>query len=143
MKLVSYHQIDAGEADYLYVQTSQIPTAGSGLFTAIKIYKDEMIAVFNGEMLSAEQALQRANLGVDRYFIMMPNGVILDSMSANCFAKFANDASVNPNLQFKNNAKIAFDDQDQVGLIALRNINSGEEIFCNYGARYWKKWTNK
>jgi len=35
--------IDADEADYLYVSLSQLPNAGNGLFTAIDIYKDEVI----------------------------------------------------------------------------------------------------
>ena len=38
--------IDADEEDYLYVQDSEIPNSGKGLFTAIKIYKNEMISLF-------------------------------------------------------------------------------------------------
>ena len=140
MKTFSYNKIDAPESDYLYVQSSQIPDAGNGLFTAVAIYKDEMIAVFKGEMLTQNQAKQRAKIGNDRYFIMMPDGQTLDSMPIDCFAKYANDVSVNLETTFKNNAKIAFDDENQVGLIALRRIAAGEEIFCGYGKTYWKKW---
>ena len=140
MKTFSYNKIDAPESDYLYVQSSQIPDAGNGLFTAVAIYKDEMIAVFKGEMLTQNQAKQRAKIGNDRYFIMMPDGQTLDSMPIDCFAKYANDVSVNLETTFKNNAKIAFDDENQIGLIALRRIAAGEEIFCAYGKTYWKKW---
>lgn len=143
MKTFSYHKIDAPESDYLYTEVSQIPNAGKGLFTAINIYKDEMIAVFSGEMLTEMQAKQRAENGNDRYFIMMPDGQTLDSMHSDCFAKYANDASINSALSLKNNAKIAFDDENQVGLIALRKIKAGEEIFCSYGNPYWKKWLGK
>ncbi len=140
MKTFSYNKIDAPESDYLYVQDSQIPNAGNGLFTAVAIYKDEMIAVFKGDMLNKIQANERAQNGDDRYFISMPDGQVLDSLPVDCFAKYANDVSVNPETTFKNNAKIAFDDENQVGLIALRGIKSGEEIFCGYGKAYWKKW---
>ncbi len=140
MKTISYNRIDATESDYLYVETSQIPNSGKGLFTAIDIYKDEMIAVFTGELLNDVQSAERAENRIDRYFIMMLDGSTLDSMNSDCFAKYANDASVNSKTTFKNNAKIAFDDNGQVGLIALRRINSGEEIFCGYGKAYWKKW---
>ena len=140
MKTISYNKIDALESEYLYVATSQIPNSGNGLFTAVDIYKDEMIAVFTGELLTDCQAAEYAEKGNDRYFIMMPDGSTLDCMNSDCFAKYANDASVNSETNFKNNSKIAFDDNGQVGLIALRKIKSGEEIFCSYGKVYWKKW---
>ena len=42
----SNNNINAPESDYLYVQTSQLPNAGKGLFTAITIYKEEIISYF-------------------------------------------------------------------------------------------------
>ena len=140
MKTISYNKIDALESDYLYVATSQIPNSGNGLFTAIDIYKDEMIAIFTGDILNDSQATECSEKRNDRYFIMMPDGSTLDSMNSDCFAKYANDANVNAETKIKNNSKIAFDDDGQVGLIALRKIKSGEEIFCNYGKAYWEKW---
>lgn len=140
METTSYNKIDAAESDYLYTDNSQIPNSGKGLFTAIPIYKDEMIAVFHGEILTEIQAETRIAKGDDRYFILLPNGEILGSMQTQCFAKFANDASISTDKRFKNNTKIAFDDNQQVGLIALRKIAAGEEIFCAYGKKYWKKW---
>lgn len=135
MKTVSYNKIDAEESDYLYVENSQLQSAGNGLFTAVPIFKDEMIAVFKGENLSATEAAIRSQQGTDKYFILLADGRVLDSMAVECFAKYANDASVNSDL--KNNAKIAFDDDNQIGLIAIRKIKAGEEIFCSYGKKYW------
>lgn len=40
------NKIQAEESDYLYIQTSQLPNSGKGLFTAIDIYKDEIISIF-------------------------------------------------------------------------------------------------
>ena len=99
-----------------------------------------MIAIFTGDILNDSQATECSEKRNDRYFIMMPDGSTLDSMNSDCFAKYANDASVNSETNSKNNSKIAFDDEGQVGLIALRKIKSGEEIFCSYGKVYWKKW---
>jgi len=138
MKLVSYHQIDAEESDYLYVEPSQIPNAGNGLYTAIDIYKDERIAVFHGDKLTDAQAAKHAALGLDQYFMVLPDGYILDCRSVDGFAKYANDAVAHSGGS-KNNAKIAFDDEHNVSLIALRRIKSGEEVFCGYGKAYWKK----
>ena len=40
---------------------------------------------------------------------------------------------------YKNNAKITLDENENVCLIAIKKIKSGEEIFCDYGTNYWKK----
>ncbi len=139
MTTVSYHQIDAEESDYLYIKTSQLPHAGSGLYTAIAIFKDERISIFKGKKLTEKQAAIIASKGQDQYFIVLPDGHILDSMHTPCFAKYANDASGPAKSSFKNNAKITLDDNNQVCLIALRTIKAGDEVFCAYGKRYWNK----
>ncbi|MEO8149695.1 MAG: SET domain-containing protein, partial [Bacteroidia bacterium] len=113
---------------------------GNGLFTAINIYKDEIIAVFKGEILTEAQATYRANKGNDKYFIDMQDGTIMDSMKVKSFAKYANDAkgsSVQGTI--KNNSKIILDDYNNVCLTATRFIKKGEEIFCSYGKGYWEK----
>jgi len=133
------NEIDALESDYLYVSLSQLPASGNGLLTAINIYKDEIISLFKGEILTDAQAKLRAKKGKDRYFISMLNGSIMDSMKAKCFAKYANDAQGSSNLHFKNNSKIGLDEQNNVCLIAIRNIKIDEEIFCSYGKKYWEK----
>ena len=48
--------IDAPESDYLYLETSQIINAGKGLYTAIDIYKDEIISLFKGKILTENEA---------------------------------------------------------------------------------------
>jgi uncharacterized protein len=134
--------IQAQEADYLYTQSSQIPNSGLGLFTAIPIYKEEIIAIFKGKIISQSQAKTIALQGNDRYFINLLNGKILDSMPVDCFAKYANDASGFLKSVFKNNAKIALDDNQNVCLVALQKIKQGDEIFCSYGKRYWERTDN-
>jgi hypothetical protein len=132
-------EIEAPESDYLYIQDSQIANAGKGLFTAINIYPNEIISIFKGEILTEKKAQKRVSEGNDRYFINMLDGSILDSMNIDCFAKYANDAEAFSKLEFKNNSKIALDDDDNVCIIATKKIKSGQEIFCSYGSKYWKK----
>ncbi len=131
--------IDSPESDYLYVSKSQINNSGNGLFTAIPIYKDEIIAVFKGEILSDSESEIRAKEGNNDYFMNLLNGSILDCKNTNCFAKFANDSSNNVSSNLKNNSKITLDENENVCLIAIKKIKMGEEIFCDYGKRYWKK----
>ena len=131
--------IQALESDYLYVATSQLPNSGKGLFTAITIYKDEIISEFKGEIVSDVEAEIRMKNGTDQYFMNLLNGSILDCRNTDCFAKYANDANGFSKSAFKNNAKITLDENQNVCLIAIRKLKSGEEIFCDYGKKYWKK----
>ena len=54
-KTWSEHAIHAPETDYLYIDNSRIAGAGRGLFTAITIYKDEIIAVYTGETITEKE----------------------------------------------------------------------------------------
>jgi hypothetical protein len=47
--LMHIEPIPLPKSDYLYHQLSQIANAGEGLFTAIKIFKHEIIAIFERE----------------------------------------------------------------------------------------------
>jgi SET domain-containing protein len=138
-KKMDSNTIDAQEYDYLYIQTSQLPNSGKGLFTAIEIYKEEIISIFKGEILSDVEAELRVKNNTNQYFMNLHNGSILDCKNTDCFAKYANDASGFSKSDFKNNAKITLDENNNVCLMAIRKIKSGEEIFCDYGKKYWKK----
>jgi hypothetical protein len=133
------YKIEAKEHDYLYVQGSQIPFSGKGLYTAIPIYKDEVISIFKGKILSIAESNHRAINGEDGYFINMPDGTILDSMGVKCFAKYANDASGLIETTHKNNASIILNEDGLVCIVANKKISAGDEIFCGYGSRYWRK----
>lgn len=133
------NQIDCEESDYLYVKESQLPNSGNGLFTAIELYKDEIIAVFKGEILSDEEAKIRMISKNDAYFMNLLNGKILDCKNIDGFAKYANDASGFSKSDFKNNCKITLDENGNICLVAIKKIKIGDEIFCDYGKRYWKK----
>lgn len=131
--------IESAESDYLYKALSQLPNSGNGLFTAINIYKDETISIFKGKILTDSQAKKSVLNGKDQYFINMLDGTIMDSINTPCFAKYANDVNGSFDSEFKNNAKIGLDEENNVCVIAIRKIVSGEEIFCSYGKNYWKK----
>lgn len=139
MNLALDNAIDALEEDYLYIDISQIPNAGKGLYTAIPIFKDEIISYYQGEILDDIEAKKRVVNSQDQYFINLLNGLIMDSNYTECFAKYANDAEGLNHQLFKNNAKITLDDNGNVCLIALKKIKIGEEIFCSYGKKYWEK----
>ncbi len=133
----------AAEADYLYIQASQIANAGNGLFTAIPIFKNEIISIFKGEILTQKEAQSRIDNLQDGYFINMLNGKIMDSRLIDCFAKYANDADGNRHpanqFLFKNNAIITLSDKQEICIVATKKIKAGDEIFCSYGKGYWNR----
>jgi len=132
--------VSAKEDDYLYLATSQIGDAGTKLFTAVKIYSEEVICLFHGEILSQSEQHRRFLAGDDSYFIDMNDGTVMDCAHIEGKAKYANDVSGPSLSKFLNNSYITFDDDDRVCLTATRNIASGEEIFCSYGRDYWKNF---
>lgn len=136
---IQTNKIEAPESDYLYVRPSQIQNAGEGLYTAIDIYEDEVISLFKGEILSQQEVEKRVQQKDDRYFINLLDGSIMDSMHTDCFAKYANDAAGSSGSNFKNNAEITLDEDNNVCIKASEKIKSGEEIFCSYGKPYWNK----
>ena len=134
------YKIDAKELAYLYIKESQIPDSGNGLFTAIPIYKDEVISIFKGKILSDIEAKRRAANGDDGCFINMPDGTILDSMEVKCFAKYANDVLGVVETRYRNNSIITLDEDGKVCIVANRKILAAEEIFCGYGHEYWENY---
>lgn len=110
-----------------------------GLFTAIKIFKDEIIAIYKGEILFGKEAARRAQKGEDHYFMTLSEKKTIDAMHTDGFAKFANDAEGKLPSSYKNNSKITKDEKGNVVLVALKNIAQEEEIFCSYGKAYWQK----
>ena len=130
--------IQLPEEEYLYVTTSQLSHSGNGLFTAIDLYKDEIISIFKGEILTDLEAELRTKNNTNHYFMNLLDGRILDCRNTNGFAKYANDAKGFSKSAYTNNAKITLDENENVCLMAIRKIKSEEEIFCDYGKRYWK-----
>jgi uncharacterized protein len=135
--------IEAAEEDYLYIEPSQIPNSGQGLFTAIDIYKGEVISLFKGEILTQEEVKLRESRKEHQYFICLLDGRMMDSKNVECFAKYANDAIGKSKSTFTNNAKITLDDDGNVCLVATKNIKGGSEIFASYGVGYWSGISKK
>ena len=132
--LPDLYSLETNEEDYLYIKPSQIPNAGLGLYTAIKLFKGDIIAEFYGEVLSKQEFLKRSALQEDNYFMNLPNGQTLDCMHTDGFAKMANDVL---HSNFKQNAIITLD-HNRVVLVANKTIQVNDEILTSYGKKYWE-----
>ena len=134
-----------------YVKESTIPSANKGLFAQIYIKKGDIIAEFKGKLKTPNQPTLNPRSNVN-----FTDGYHLDCNDDDQ-ASFANDAinmtkerrqlmkalnSQEPIYKIHENAQINAtiklnDDLHRAFLIAKKDINPNEEIFCHYGFPYW------
>jgi hypothetical protein len=116
-------------------------TIGLGLFTMKCIGNMEIISIFNGYYFpsSAMQDHQLRN----GCLIFINDDVMLDCYSTRgwmCMASLSNSATncwnMVTNRKAECNAYIHIDERSEVTLRALRDLEPGEEVVCNYGRGY-------
>ena len=117
----------------LRVAPSTIKGAGEGLFTTERIAADETIGFYRGEVLTLREALQLK----DRDYLMGGFGPNAHVDARNAFAmpgRYVNDAfdASRLNARFDKSRKTR-----SARVVALRDIEEGEEIFASYGRSYW------
>ena len=117
----------------LRVAPSTINGAGEGLFATEHIAAHETIGFYRGEVLTLREALQLK----DRDYLMGgfgPNAHVDASKAFAMPGRYVNDSfdAVKLNARF-NKSKAT----RSARVVALRDIEEGEEIFASYGRSYW------
>lgn len=101
---------------------------GKGLFATTPFNDEEWIIEYQGEMISSEEADQREPHCPENpyhtFFFQLEDGTIIDGAAGGNEARWINH-SCNPNA-------IAYEEDGQVMIYALRPINAGEEITFDY-----------
>lgn len=119
----------------LEVKSSTLPGAGKGLFTKNLILKGSRIVEYKGEVKTWDEArLDATNAYI--YFIK-PNYVIDARDYPKSLGRYANDAEGLTRTKNKTNNTQFVADGLRVFLVALRNIQPGEELLVGYGRKYW------
>jgi uncharacterized protein len=106
----------------LEVRTSIIE--GRGGFAAARIAKGEHVIEYIGERISKEESARRCSAGNHFIFYINEEFDIDGSIDANP-ARFINHSCA-PNAEAEH-------DDDRIWIVALRDIEPGEEITFNYG----------
>ena len=110
------------------VGDSELP--GAGLFATHDIPIDRPFAIYLGDIITVEES---ENTDSD-YMVSRGNGLVIDSNNqTSCFGRYANDIIVDE----RTNAHLHMHDNEMY-LIAQRDIEAGEEIFVDYG-NYWNE----
>ena len=117
----------------LRVAPSTIKGAGEGLFATQRIAASETIGFYRGEVLTLREALQLK----DRDYLMGgfgPNAHVDASKAFAMPGRYVNDAfdASRLNARFDKSRKTR-----SARVVALRDIEEGEEIFAAYGRSYW------
>ena len=130
---------------HLKVAPSTIPNAGNGLFTSINIPKGEVVCHYTGYRHDYQS---QKRLRDRTYVLKLQNGWpkfdrrndgFVDALPCQeVLARYIND----PREEERCNVK--FEHVQQPGIwhcpvVALRDIEVGEELFVSYGPRYWEE----
>ena len=116
----------------LRVAPSTINGAGEGLFATQAIAADETIGFYRGEVLTLREALQLK----DRDYLMGgfgPNAHVDASKAFAMPGRYVNDAFDASRLNARFDKSKA---TRSARVVALRDIEEGEEIFASYGRSY-------
>ncbi|KZV95353.1 hypothetical protein EXIGLDRAFT_766266 [Exidia glandulosa HHB12029] len=117
---------------------------GFGLFARDLIPKDSLVGEYTGEVLCDGRALSQAVIGehIERNYVFdfeeyPQNDVCLDALEAGNATRFINHADKE---RANAVAKRKWVNGDmKIGIYATREIRKNDEIFMDYGARYFKK----
>jgi SET domain-containing protein len=135
MKTYTFSQFD------LYIDLSNIPNSGLGVFTKEFIPKDSLIDGYFGRYVEG--------LYGGEYYFKIDNYIGIDaSEEPRCYMSFLNDASFVPKSKrglrnftkhnFTNNCKFEVDiENKKVKVYSTIDIHPGSELFISYGSDYW------
>uniref|UniRef100_A0A0K0FYT6 [histone H3]-lysine(27) N-trimethyltransferase n=1 Tax=Strongyloides venezuelensis TaxID=75913 RepID=A0A0K0FYT6_STRVS len=106
--------------------------AGFGAFATDLIKKGEFISEYKGEIISQEESERRGRVydSIKMNYLFKLNQLQqVDAYHYGNVCRFINHSDTNPNVHAK---IIVVSGMQKIALIALRNIDPGEELFFNY-----------
>lgn len=119
----------------LNIKASTVAGAGKGLFTNVFIPKGTRIVEYKGTVTTWDEVRHDAT-NAYIYFVK-PNYVIDARDHPKSLARYANDAKGLTRARGKrNNTKFEADGL-RVFLVTIKDIQAGEELFVDYGRKYW------
>lgn len=120
-----------GGGESLVVKASLIEGAGLGLFTTQHHSSGEVLCLYTGEPVSI---LEQARSPHTNYFARTSSGVICARKYLNVKARYVNH-HFDPSK--RNTALEETNSPHHRRIVATRNIQPDEELYCDYGDLYW------
>lgn len=114
----------------LEVKASQISLAGLGVYACQDIQKDTLITIYSGELKANDEG------GNQDYAMLLNSRYYIDASSTpRCIGGMINDAYGTELLVNCYSRRIK---KDIIGIFALSDISTAQELFLSYGDAYWK-----
>ena len=119
----------------VYVKRSSLGAhAGMGLFAKRDFARGEVLCHYTGERLDGRQA---SELKERRYLMRLCKNLSIDAgKSLHVGARYINDNADKGkiNVRFRKEPDLC-----RASVVALRDIQCGDEVFVSYGKGYWKQ----
>jgi hypothetical protein len=136
---ISFSRVGAG----VYIQRSDIPGAGYGLFASIEFKKNDIITRFDGYgIMSHDEANRIRNLGYASHLrVLYSQHDVIDGFSHYPPSEglgggsYCNHGGNESNSKFKLAVKYGC---PHVYVVATKDIYPAGEILTDYGRDYWK-----
>lgn len=126
--------MDARTTGGLVVQQSHIPRAGCGLFAARAFRAGQCVCDYTGDLLRTAEAFRMPRR--DKHYLMRvgPQCYVNAARNRLWLARYINDCrdSTLYNVEF-----VKYPALRKAVVVALRDIDPGEELYVNYGRWYW------
>lgn len=119
--------------DGVEVRASRIQNAGSGLFATRRHAQGSVLCEYTGEVHTSAVAWKLADKS---YLMKLGDGKYVDALHCpHVLARYINDCRGRLggyNVTFEKRPR-----EEKALVVALRDINAGEELFVDYGRFYW------
>jgi SET domain-containing protein len=120
----------------LQVKTSNIPGAGTGLFTNEVIPKGARIVEYKGKIRTWKEVKHEDS---NYYIYYVTRNYIIDASSyKKSMARYVNDAKGITKIKGLNNNAEFIREKFKIFIEAIRDIPAGGEILVSYGKEYWQ-----
>jgi SET domain-containing protein len=121
----------------LFINKSQIPGAGMGLFTTRPIAKGEIIVEYKGKITTWKEFSKQPDERNGYVFYIFSTHVIDAWGSKKSLARYANDARGIARVKGLNNNSEYHVYKRRCFIRAVKDIPAGAEVLVDYGKEYW------
>lgn len=119
------------------VQSSLIPGVGLGVIAIQDVPPGTLVSYYKGRVLQKENMYSR-------YQVLVCKGYIIDAEDEmDCIARYINHLPKGGRSNCRFVMRHETGGKKTVKVITTRTIRSGEEVYLNYGRKYWNSWNHR
>ncbi len=134
--------------DSIFLKKSSIQNAGLGVFVAIDFQENDIITEYLGKKINNEQVEQLTSQNKFHYIAQLSKDISIDGYR---FEKIKNSfgfGSMINDIQNKKKTNCALfattkNRRLSLFIVAIKPIYQNEELFLNYGLKYWNQFTKQ